>query len=428
MDNRLCILLFAIAAFAAASCDVNKFENEVLLRTDFFSADSPGHVEKWVFISDQKGRLLDLVRPGEESGVIEFTGKADKVIMLTDLSVATFEIGSETRVQYHITTRMGIPAGSSYISVAEDHPRTSIPDPVGKASITLNNYRGSDDPWSSVGFSDGFDGFNNWLDYDTRTYDGSTFHADMNLREDPTDIFITSYADTEPVYSWVRGAGVGDSIVVDFDAFSKMNPVTINKPVHNAYIQGQTEPTMAGRGYFLSRSEYWRNSHYYQPDQVILLGYTDDFEYYDVFAESGPVLCCEPHERVRYHKVGTSVPQSIHLPDYNFVTGNRNLYRLDYSFDRQYSRKRLFFSKEEDNQSLRWIFTAPEELKIKAPAIPAEILAQYPFLDLDNLPLNTALFLEYLDGFSYQDYLRNSLENRNPNRPEFELVQYSFKL
>lgn len=426
MNTRTCLLFVTIIAVIVTSCDRNKAGDVVLLRTDTFSFDSPDHVERWVFISDQNGELLDLVKPTEESGIIEFEGVAKNGIMITELSVASFENGPETQLQHHITTHMGIPAGGSYFANEEETNQTPIPDPVGKAKITLDNYSGSDDPFFSVGFSDGYDGSNSWLDHDTHTYDGSTFIADMNLREDPIDIFITSYDGTDPVYTWVREASVGDSVVVDFESFSPMNQVTVDKPTANAYIQGQLETGTAGKGYFLSWSEYLRNSDHYNPDMNITLGYTDDFAYYDVFAESGPVLCCEPHERVNYHKVGTSVPQSIHLPDYTFTLANDNLFELDYSFDRQYTHKDFFFSEEQENNSLWWFFIAPEGIEIVAPEIPDEILAQHPFLNRENLSLKNVSFYKYLDGYSYQDYIRNSFEGR-PGRSEFEQLQYFFQ-
>lgn len=425
MYNHRYIFLF-IFVLMMSSCDLNKVEDEVLLRTDIFSNDSPEHVESWVFISNQNGQLLDLVKPDATSGIIEFKGVTDDPIILTELSVASFENGSETRLQHHITTYLGIPVGSSFMLNEEESNHTPYPDPVGKAKITLNNYQGSDDPWSSVGFSDGYNGFNNWLDYDTRTYNGSTFMADMNLREDPIDIFITSYNGTDPVYKWLHDVGVGDSVVVDFESFSPMIPVTINKPVTNAYIQGQLEPGIAGRDYFLSWSEYWRNSNHFSEGEIITLGYTDDFPYYDVYVEKGQVLCCTPHERVNYHKVGTSVPSAIQIPDYTISIGNDNLYNLDYSFDKQYTRKDHYFSDENDNNSLWWFFKSPEGEEVVVPDIPAEILAQYPFLIRDNLPLKSVSFIDYLDGFSYLDYIKNRLEKRGA-RNEFEQIQYYFQ-
>lgn len=424
MNLRSRFFLVLIIVLSASSCVMNEAEDVVLLRADNFSYNSPTHVERWVFISNQYGKLLDVIKPTEASGMIEFEGVADNWIMVTELSVASFENGQQTRLQHYITTYMGIPVGSSFIANEEETDHTTYPDPVGKAKLTLNNYHTSDDPFLSIGFSNGFEVFNSWLD--TWEYDGSTFTADMTLREDPTDIFISTYEETNPVYSWVRDVRIGDSVVVDFESFNPMNPVTINKPVTNAYIQGQLEPGLAGRGYFLSWSEYWRNSDFYNPDDIITLGYTDDFDYYDVYADSGPILCCEPHERVNYHKLGPSVPQSIHLPDYIFTLGNGNLYNLEYSFDQPHTYKNFSFSAEQEDKSLRWIFLVPEGLEVIAPKIPDEILAKYPFLKQNSLPVKYVSFVEYLDGFSYMDFVRSQLEGRS-EREQFEELRYFFQ-
>lgn len=425
--NKICYLFLLVVVFTISSCDLNRVEDEVLLRTDRFTNDSPDHVERWVFISDQNGNVLDVVKPDASSGVIEFRGEAGNYIMLTELRVISFDNGSETQIQNNITTYMGIPVGSSYFLYEEETNTSPYPDPVGKAKITLNNYEGSDEPWFSIGFSDGYSGYNSWLDYDTRTYDGSTFMADMNLREDPIDLFISSYNGTDPVYSWVRDASVGDSVVVDYETFSPMIPVTINKPVTNAYIQGKLEPGIGGRGYFLSWSEYWRYSNHFSEGEIITLGYTDDFPYYDVYAVSGQILCFQPHEGVSYHKLGTSVPQSIHLPDYTFSLNNEKLFNLNYSFDRQYSYKNFSFSEEQNNNAFRWVFYAPEGIEIKVPQIPVEILSQYPYLFRNNIPLQYVSFNEYLDGYTYQEYIKTRLENRSLNRPEFEQLRYYFQ-
>lgn len=423
---KLRYIFLPIVVFMMSSCDLNRVEDEVLLRTDSFSFDSPEHVERWVFISDQNGKVLDVVKPDSTSGIIEFKGVADNLIMLTELSVAAFENGLETRLQHHITTYLGIPAGSSYFLNEEESNQSPFPDPVGKAKITLDNYQGSDDPWSSVGFSDGYSNHNFWLDYETHTFNGSTFMADMNLREDPMDVFITSYNGTDPVYIWLRDVNVGDSVVVDYESFNSLIPVTINKPVTNAYINGKSEPGTSGKSYTLSWSEFWVNSDHYYPDDNLTLGYIDEFAYYTVFAEIGQVLCCQPHERVSYHKVGLSVPETIQLPNYTFSIGNGNLFNLNYSFDRQYTRKDFYFSEEQENNTLWWFFSVPEGGEVVVPDIPADILAQYPFLNRDNLPLKTVSFIDYLDGFSYMDYIKNIFEKR-AERNEFEQIQYFFQ-
>tara|TARA_R100001143_G_C3361139_1_gene136012 strand:+ start:6923 stop:8203 length:1281 start_codon:yes stop_codon:yes gene_type:complete len=419
-------LFLMIFVFTMSSCDLNKAEDEVLLRTDSFSNDSPEHVERWVFISNQNGKLLDVVKPDATSGIIEFKGISNNLIMLTELSVATFEIGNETHLLHNIKTYMAIPAGSSYIQNEETSNHIPFPDPVGKATITLKNYHGSDEPWSSIGFSDGYANFNNWLDYDPQSFDGSTFIADMNLREEPIDVFITSYIGSDPIYSWLRDVKVGDSLVVEYESFTPLIPVTINKPVTHAYIHGNLEPGNSGKNYILSSSEYLVNSNHYNTDDNLTLGYTDEFAYYTVFAEIGQVLCCQPHERVNYRKVGTSVPSAIHLPDYTFSVENGNLFNLTYSFDRKYTRKNLYFSEEHDNNTLWWFFHSPEGVDVVVPDIPAEILAQYPFLIRDNLPLSSVSFYDTLDGFSYLDYIKNSLEKRGA-RNELEQIQYYFQ-
>lgn len=426
MNIKTCFIIVLIILVSAASCDMNETEDVLLFRTNSFSYNDPIHVERWVFISNQYGKLLDVIKPTEASGMIEFEGTANNWIMVTELSVASFENGPTTRLQHHITTYMGIPVGSSFLAVEEERDNTTYPDPVGKGKLTLNNYHSSSDPWLSIGFSNGYEIFNSWVDYESRTYDGSTFTANINLWEDPTDIFISTYEETNPVYSWVRDVSVGDSVVVDFESFSPMKPVTINKPVTNAYIQGQREPGKYGRGYFLSWSEYWRNSDFYNPDDIITLGYTDDFDYYDIYVDSGPILCCEPHERVNYHKVGTSVPQSVHLPDYIFTLENGNLYNLEYSFDQPHSYKDFYFSSELEDKSFRWIFLVPEGLEVISPKIPDEILAKYPFLKQNSLPLKYVSFVEYLDGYSYLDYIRNRFERRW-ERKEFEQIGYYFQ-
>jgi len=414
----------ALFLLFAASCDMNKAEDVVLLRTDSFSGNTLDHVRRWVIISDEKGRLLDYKETTDAEGVLEFEGDAGERIIVTELSVASFDQGGTTRLQHNISTYMGVPTGGSYF--VADLPNgggNPYPDPVGKAKLTLLNYTGSADPYFSIGFSDSYMAFNSWLDYDTWTYDGSTYAGEVELREEPLDIFISMYEGLEPRYTWVRDVNVGDSIAVDVESFQPMIPVTINKPVQNAYIQGQIEPTLGGRGYELSRSDYWRSSDYYEPGLIPVMGYVEGFDTYDVYVSSGPVLCCEPHERVTYHKLGSSVPSTIILPDYTLMLQNGNMFNLRYTLEGSYSYKFIFGSVEEENNTLWWFVNAPEGTDFVTPRIPDEILAQYPYLKQDQLPIRAARFSESLGGSTYEDFIRRYFE-RTPGRTNFEEIRY----
>jgi hypothetical protein len=196
--------------------------------------------------------------------------------------------------------------------------------------------------------------------------------------------------------------------------------------VTNAYIQGQIEPELGGRGYELSRSEYRTISNTYDPSEIISLGYVEGFEFYDTKAQSGPTFCCQPHEGVNYHKLGSSVPESINLPDYEFALNNGNLFELDYSFDRSFNQAYFSFSDRNSYNTLTWNLSIPEGVDIKVPAIPSEITAKYPYLDRDDLLLSYVRFEKYLDGYSYQDNIRIKLEQR-PGRVNFEVLGYYFQ-
>ena len=416
------VLILSLVVF---SCDLNQAEEPVLLRTDSFSGFTASNADRWVIISDSRGKIIDYKNTSDTEGVLEFRGLAGGTITVTELNIFSFEHGNETLLRHNLTSYFGVPIGNSYFVSESENSGTPLPDPVGKAQIRLNNYSESDDPWYAIGFSDGFNSFNAWLDYDTHTYDGSTFMADMNLREDPMDIFITSYKGSDPVYAWLRDVNVGDSVVLDFDDFSPMTTVPINKSIHNAYIMGQNEPELSARRHFLSWTEYWRYANYSNPGGNPSIGYIDGFNYYDVYAQIGPMLCCSPHERVAYNKLGTSVPASIHLPDYSFSLSEDNLFSLNYTFDRPYTRKNFNFSIDEADNNLRWNIHAPEGVEIKAPKIPIEIQANYPFLNSGNLPLRTARFVESLDGNTYEDFIKIRLEKVFKREP-FEELEYFF--
>ena len=425
MKSEYTLPLFILIGLIV-SCDSTSPEDVVLLRTDSFSGSIADHVESWVYISNRNGQLLDLRKISEEEGVIEFEGVADDWVIVTEVSVASFDINGVTRLQHQVTSYFGVPVGSTYL-VAESEPnQTTYPDTLGRASLQLNNYYESNEPLFTIGFSDSYNSFNNWLDRANAVYDGSTLKADMILRESPIDIFISAYDGPEPVYKWLRNVEVGDDIVIDFEQFLPQKKVPINKPVTNAYIQGQIEPQLGGRGYELSRSEYRSMSDTYAPSEIIELGYVDGFEYYDTYAQAGPIYCCQPHEGVTYHKLGSSVPESINLPDYEFVLNNGNLFELNYSFDRSFSQVNYYFADQGMNSTFNWFIRVPDGIDLVVPAIPLEITAKYPFLDRDELSLSFVRFTEYLDGYSYQRFIRSRLERR-PGRENFEVLEYYFQ-
>jgi hypothetical protein len=422
--NLLIILLLSVVMY---SCDINKAEEIVVLRTDTFSGFTADHVDRWVIISDSRGNIIDYKNTSDAEGILEFRGNADDTIIVTELNVASFENGNETRLQHMITSYMGVPVGGTYTVAEPDDNNTGYPDPAGTADLTLLNYVGSSDPFFSIGFSDSYNGYNSWLIKESFTYDGSTYSGEIELREDPIDIFITAYDGIEPRFLWVRDVSVDESVIVDFESFELMIPVNLGKPVDNAYIRGQIEPGLGGRGYELSRSEYWRYSDDYDPQQIPIMGYVEGFEIYDVYASHGPVLCCEPHERVTYHKLGSSVPHSIEFPDASLTLSDGNLFSLDYTFNRPYTRKSFFFSSDEGDNSFWWSIHAPEGLEIAVPKIPNEIRAQYPYLNRSELPLQSSRFVDSLDGYSFRDFVKGAMEN-NLNRPTFENLEYYFQV
>lgn len=428
--NRFITIFLSLAFILVfiATCDQNTPEDIVLLRTDRFTEFKADHVESWVFISDRQGQILDMYKTSEEVGVLEFEGVADETIAVTEVRVASFDMSGSTRLQHYITTHLGVPVGKTYL--LEQNPDNGsgdpYPDTLGRAHLTLNNYSENGDPFRTIAFSDSYNQFNFWLDVSTLAYDGSTFSADMILRESPMDVFMSSYRDKIPVYRWLQDIKVGDDTTVDFDSFTPMNTIPVNKPVTHSYVEGQIEPEMGGRGYILTSTDYRRFSNNYDPSEIVPLGYVDGFDTYDTYVQVGDILCCEPHQNVTYHKLGSSVPESVSMPDSRFNLLNGNVYELDFTFDKTYSYASFFFELNEDNNTLFWKVNAEKGEQWAVPKLPSKITAKYPYLDRDELYLTSLRFTDNKDGFTYEDQIARDFELPRARR-EFERFQYYMK-
>ena len=420
----LLILIICIAALTLSSCDQNTPEDIVLLRTDRFTEFKADHVESWVLISDRQGQILDMYKTSEEEGVLEFEGLTDGSITVTEVSVASFDINGATRLQHSVRTHLGVPAGETYLLEQRDNGGVDapFPDTLGRAHLTLNNYTESDDPYFSIAFSDSYNGFNTWLDYSSFDYDGSTITTGMILRESPTDLLISTYQDNIPVYTWLNDVKVGDTVEANFLDFSPMKQIQVNKPVTHSYIQGQIEPELGGRGYTFTSTDNRRYHNDYDPEENVPLGYLDGFETYDTYVLVGPI-CCESHQNVTYHKLGSSVPESVQMPEFRFELLNGNVYDLDFTFDKTYSYASFFFELKDENNTLFWEVNAEKGEQWTVPSLPSEITAKYPYLDRDELYLTSLRFTDNLDGFTYEDQLARDFELPRA-RTDFERFQY----
>ena len=426
MNNikRLVLIVF----FAGAVCCLQScFEDdpgptEVLLTLNIDPDYFLEGYDAWIFISDQNGNTID-VRQATDSTHIKFLGSPQSTLTLSIFTRVAFPDGADGSLwnSFGFNSYQGIAPGSTLdIKKGIAVNNEPIPDPIGTASFTLEDYDDSNNPEESLVISDSISMPYTVLDYSSFTYTGTNFSSQLFLRENPSRILVTTYRDNLPVHLWLNQVVPDEAVVVSFDSFVPSNTIAINKQVAHGEVKIMKGESFA-TGYNFCNLYSRQISNSSNLDELPKLGYLEGFEKYFVHVVMNPF-----HDRTNifYTKAGT-IPTSVDLPVYTYSVINDNLYGLSLQFSNTHDFKEAFFTSSNAETQVNWTLNASAEENFKAPSIPSEIETLYPMLSVEGLKLNFAAYTHRLDGYTYAQYVNDNLGS--VRKEVFEELRYVIK-
>lgn len=415
------IFIFSTVVALIQSCsDNDPRPKEVLLTVEI----DPGYFytgfDAWIFISDKNGNPID-VRQATDSTLIKFIGAPQSTITFSIFNRSTTTNGDGSKwTSFGFDSYQEIPIGSTIQLKRGVGNHLQIPDVIGAAPFTLQEYEDSDKPEDALVITDGISTPYSVLDYSSNVQTGTNFSSQLYLRKNPSTILVTTYRNDVPVYYWLNDVSPNETMLFDFDSFIPSKTISINKQVALGTVKTMKGADFATAYIFsdLYSRQVSKSSHL---AQLPILGYLDGFEKYFVSVAQHQLNAAD---NLYYSKAGT-IPLSINLPDYSYSIISEELHNVSLNFSNDYSYKQANFLKANSESQVFWNLNASDKEDFKAPKIPVEIQKLYPTLNTDGIKLQFAAYTHWLDGYTYLDAARAFLTT-NP-RDVYEELRYVVK-
>lgn len=415
-----------LLVLAALSCQEDEERIELLTIT---REPNNSGTYSWMWISDESGKILDYKKVGPDETLVTFAGRPVENLALTYLNYFFFEDPMPGgRKQFYAETTMGLKPGD-IISFKNPEPRAStpIPDQLDKPEFSITGYSDASDSMAAFHFSDGFICCYGTLDYASINYQAPVFSGNFVLRQDPGELLMVTYYNGAPVYKWIENIEPGDEVVVDFSTFEPTEIIPVNKPIKYGQVRSVIRSGFDGdisKGHILSSIDNRDASLSSASNPTFNLGYLNGFDSYFISVAENYIGCCETGTNVLYQKLG-DIPTSINLPTNSFQLIDATMSNFKYSFTDDYTYKEGYFQNETSaNLGITWWLMAPHGTNMVAPAVPGEVLSEYPELST-KLELSFINFFKEMDGYSYKQKIEDKYSYRL--RAEYETLTYNYQ-
>lgn len=386
--NRLVAFGLLIGLVLVGSCDETEPTTFFTLRVDQSYAFYES-LDFWVFANDVDGNVLD-AQPFEAGDVISL--RSEKHVDIFSLSIfAKYRSGGKDA--YGVQTFFGVTRNTEMErSRTPSTPRGS----AGVATITISNYQESSSPLTSLYFSDGFQsaGMNNSTL--SSTYENNTFIMDVILSEGAPELYITGYRGAAPVYEHASNLAAGQSRVFDYNNFKPFDHTFEIKPGEVASLYAYKEINNVTAEFILSSTDNWRGA----AALPKIIGYNDGYDNYLTI-----VRRFENGRNISYEKKGAVNPD-VELPDFTFNITNKDLYNFNMEFSRSYTYLTVSWDIDKGTYFVGWSARAKTAEEIVPVKLPPALTELFPQMTFSGLKYRLAEVTECLDGFTYEQYIR----------------------
>jgi len=391
------LLLLFVTGMVLTSC--NKDDENGNTPGDLLTVevDTSYHVDgdNWIFVTDLTGDVLDAesYTPGQ-TVTFNATKDADKI------NVTIFQghdAGSLKELAFRTYTNLD--RGTKLKLSATVNRSVST---AGEAVIEISGYSADDKLPGSLMFS-------NVYGWQSSTTNGVS-DVSVTLPQSPSTVLIAGYRSGVPVYSWVEGLSLDDTVTrvfTDFDAFPKQ--IQLNYPgVSNGSITGYYNGS--NTPYFMSNTYQLDNTPF--KTSTPTLGYLEGFDRYQTYVYSQ-----NDAGSVSYFKTG-SVNTSISIPAFTYTVSNNAIKGFAFAFSETYDYYDAQWQYFQDTNWIHWdVLSAPGTFT-GVTSIPQEIRSLYPQLDFSKLVYSGCTLTQFKDGRKYVDIVPMST-NESPVNVEY---------
>jgi hypothetical protein len=377
--KRLIVPLLGIWLFAA--CDEHEKDPGLPVLTVEMERNAfPREEQKWIYISDADGKLLDsdMIHAGT------FTLNHESVPDVVDVTIYTIHDFEQVRT-HELITYLRVPTNKTF-KIKKPLP-VFFQQPIGAIKFEIANYAG--DPSLSYFFiSNGGIGIN-LFPFNT-TFENTTVKGFYFMGTSEADLLFTNIRNGQRVYSWARGVHLNDVIQLDHQNFTPCE--------HTLQLPYSSFGNVMG---MINGASYNLGSTYTPPYQSnSVLTYIDGFDYYLTEANS------YAFQRLYHYTKSGDPPLSLTMPEYNGHVRNTSITDFDYyeTADYSYRVARWFVQ----NHPLQWQVVGDEgPMQIKF--FPRELKESFPDIDPPKFFYSGQTLYKRLDGRTYFDYLDETM-------------------
>lgn len=377
-------------ALVISGCEKDEAPLKPFLTIDLTRADEG----RWIFATNEKGELLDIVRADLTNRVVKEmkTNKQFSSVDLTYLSIYREELTGN--VYGYGTTYRNIPTTMTIDAGYPPGPAGS-PTFLGTKSITVNNYTGSRDD-VNVTTQRGT------ILPDQLTVTGQQIHGTIDVFDNSNYIIISAKRDGNPVYYRAPLQGAVTALNVDFSAFVPMENIVALTEVESVSVSGLTASGYRTPVNFLLKNNYVESTN------PVRIGTVPGFDrYLSTIRKTGQA----------YLKVGPPIAPATNVEqkfiNYTLNVTDSNIKSFSFNFSDSYDYKYAFPYGEIGPVTLSWgIYASANDEARMLFDIPNIIFSEYP--ELANYSFSdqgsVTLFKSLNNTYTYSDFLNEQLQ------------------
>ena len=345
--------------------------------------------DNWIFATDGTGEVVAVepYAPGK-TVILTSSKRLDKV----DVTFFNYREKADGSTENYISfdTYAGVPVGTAL------QFKTTKPSDRGdskKAHFTFSNFNDA-----AVLFTNSYE-FNQIID---DHYEGN----EGDIMFFGSDVLMTSYRNGVPVYNWARGVKDGDVVSRDFakDFTPFEHQVALNFEGSNtAFVRGlNRNPT--GSFYLLDT--------FFLPvtrdNDHPVIGAIDGFDAY-----STSVVNTKTNGQVAYEKVG-AFNTAFTIPTFTFSVVKSDMQDYAFNFSLDYTYNVAGWNYNASSNFIWWDVHAAAGTTVKGLAVPADIVAKYPVIDMSKFTFSRATFTKTREGLSFLETVPGTTGTAHP--------------
>lgn len=362
------------------------------------------NTDDWIFVTDESGNLLDIKQFEAGQPVVLSSNKlkADQKV-----NVTIFQYSDTTNEVLFFYSYLGMTLNQNWLYKKISTRPTFIE--AGKFTLAFTNY-----PATNTYF---FISTND----NNLTGAGSPPSWDLPLPSIfPTRLSISSYRDNVPVYASFYVAA-GYPVSLDF--------LTDLKPMEHTLSYDVTDAILFSVD--INAFDYGATPNYPQGHIIancsstgedLIVGWPDGFQTYKT-----NVSAVYPHAYKAYYKLGSGATTTPFL-DLPCSIINSDYKNFDFTASDDYQMRNSRWKLDAPSgPSISWyVYSSPTGIQ-KFSGVPYELKKKYPILATASLIHDETGFTRYLDGFTYDDYIKYIFNVSTATKPyptEYQWTEY----